>query len=47
MREIERAANSKLPLLDSNVLHAMSQRFPPEVLRLNLEDELDRYNNMW
>ena len=42
LREIERASISKLPLLDSEVLHSSNQRFPPEVLRLQLETELDR-----
>lgn len=42
MREIDRASSSKLPLLDSQVLHSSNQRFPPDVLRLQLENELDR-----
>jgi hypothetical protein len=42
LREIDRASTSKLPLLDSEILHGSNQRFPPEVLRLQLESELDR-----
>ena len=42
LREIDRATSSKLPLLDSEVLHSSNQRFPPDVLRLQLENELDR-----
>jgi hypothetical protein len=42
LNEIERATTSELPLIDSELLHSSNQRFPPEVLRLQLESELDR-----
>lgn len=42
MREIDRAANTKNEFIQSDVLHANDQRFPTKVLRVHLEDELDR-----
>ena len=42
LREIDRAIANSNQNMDSGVLHANVQRFPTQVLRLELEQELDR-----
>jgi hypothetical protein len=42
LRELDRAISTKNESMDSRVLHAIPQRFPTSVLRIELEDELDR-----
>ena len=41
-KEMDRAAHNSNPFMDSAVLHAAPQKFPTQVLRLELERELDR-----
>ena len=41
-KEMDRAMHNSNMYMDSGVLHAASQRFPTQVLRLELERELDR-----
>lgn len=41
LREIDRVSASKNEYMDSEVLHAATQRFPTTLLRVHLEEELD------
>ena len=41
LREIDRVSASKNEYMDSEVLHANTQRFPTVLLRVHLEEELD------
>lgn len=42
LREIDRAATTRNEYIASDVLHGQDQRFPTQVLRVHLEEELDR-----
>lgn len=42
LREIDRAATTRNEYISSGVLHGQDQRFPTQVLRVHLEEELDR-----
>lgn len=41
LREIDRAATTRNEYISSDVLHGQDQRFPTQVLRVHLEEELD------
>jgi hypothetical protein len=41
LREIDRAATTRNDYISSDVLHGQDQRFPTQVLRMHLEEELD------
>jgi len=41
MAELDKAANNSNPLMASAVLHGHEQKFPTNVLRVELERELD------